>query len=175
MIFLFDANRHLLAEIGLQDGALRQLVLTGAGERELEAFVSHWQTRGIPVMHSMEATKPDGSHEVATYFSYVQPREKGFGVALEKWAKERGFCPMDVPDYLLPLWECLARLPLEDSERFAMLLAIRLSPREALAEWKSALDESEMAWQKEHERSRTVLEKINSKMGGELAKPFAKV
>lgn len=172
MMFLFDAERHLLAEVGLRDGALRQLVLTGAGERLLEAQVSHWQTRGIPVMHSIEATKSDGSHEVATYLQHVQPREHGFGKALESWAMERGFCPMEVPDRVLPLWECLARLPLEDSERFAMLLAIRLSPPEALAEWKSALDESEMAWHKERERSRLVLDKIKQKMGGQLAKPF---
>jgi hypothetical protein len=173
MMFLFNTERHLLAEIVLQDGALRQLVLTGAGERVLEAFVSNWQTRGIPVMHSIEATKSDGAHEIATYFSYVQPRDKHFGESLEAWAKERGFCPVDVPDYLLPLWECLVRLPLEDSERFAMLLAMRLSPRGALAEWKSALDETEMAWHKERERSRSVLDKIKLKMGGQLAQPFA--
>lgn len=173
MMFLFDTNRHLLAEVGLQDGALRQIVLTGAGERSLEAFVSNWQTRGIPVMHSIEATKPDGAHEVATYFSYVQPRDKHFGESLLAWSKERGFCPMEVPDYLLPLWECLVRLPLEDSERFAMLLAMRLSPKGALAEWKSALDETEMAWHKEREHSRFVLDKLKRKMGGQLSQPFA--
>lgn len=174
MMFLFDAERRLLAEVGLRDGALRQLVLTGLGERLLEAQVSHWQTRGIPVMHSMEATKPDGSHEIATYFQYVQPRDAKFADALHSWSMERGYCPMDVPDRLLPLWECLARLPLEDSERFAMLLAIRLSPPESLAEWKSALDEAEMAWHKEREKSRIALEKIKQKMGGQLAKPFVR-
>lgn len=173
MTFLFDTERNLLAEIGLRDGALRQIVLTGAGERMLEAFVTNWQTRGIPVAHSIETVRPDGSHEVATYFQYVQPRDKAFRHAFEVWAKERGYCPMDVPDRLLVLWEALARLPLESSERFAMLLAIRLSPPESLAEWKSALDEAEMAWGKEHERSRVVLDKIKSKMGGQLAKPFA--
>lgn len=174
MIFLFDAERRLLAEVGLRDGALRQLVLTGIGERLLEAQVSHWQTRGIPVMHSAEATKPDGSHEIATYFQFVQPRDAKFEEALHAWSMERGYCPMEVSDQLLPLWECLARLPLEDSERFAMLLAIRLSPPESLAEWKSALDEAEMAWQKEREKSRIALDKIKMKMGGELAKPFQK-
>ncbi len=173
MIFLFDTERTLLAEIGLRDGALRQVVLTGAGERLLGPHVSHWQTRGIPVTHSIETVQPDGAREVATYFQYVQPRDVAFQKALEAWAMQRGYCPVEVPDRLLSLWESLARLPLSRSERFAILLAIRLSPPETLAEWKSCLDEAEQAWHREREKTRIAIEKIKSRMGKHLAQPFA--
>jgi hypothetical protein len=173
MIFVFDTERTLLAEVDLQDGALRQLVLTAAGEKTLGAHVSLWQTRGIPVAHTIETTTQDGAAETATYFQYVQPRDRAFRSALEKWSMERGYCPVEVPDRLLSLWESLARMPLSRSERFAILLAIRLSAPETLAEWKSCLDEAEHAWHREREKTRIAIERIKKGMGKHLAQPFA--
>lgn len=173
MIFVFDTERTLLAEADVRDGALRQLVLTAAGERAIGAHVAHWQTRGVPVMQSIETTAADGAREIATYFQYVQPRDRAFRTAFEKWAMERGFCPIEIPDRLLSLWESLARMPLSRSERFAILLAIRLSAPETLAEWKSCLDEAEQAWHREREKTRIALERIKSRMGKHLAQPFA--
>lgn len=173
MMFLFDPERTLLAEVDTRDGALRHVMLTNAGEARLGAHVSRWQTRGIPVTRAIETSRPDGSRELATYFQYVQPRDGAFRSAFETWAMERGLCPVDVPDRLLMLWESLARLPLSRSERFAILLAIRLSPPETLAEWKSCLDEAEQAWHREREKTRIALERIKSRMGKHLAQPFA--
>ncbi|MEK7473866.1 MAG: hypothetical protein AAB668_04055 [Patescibacteria group bacterium] len=173
MMFVFDTERTLLAEVDLQDGALRQVVLTAAGEKALGAHVSFWQTRGIPVAHSIETTSSEGAHDIATYFQYVQPRDRAFRSALEKWSMERGYCPVEVPDRLLSLWESLARMPLSRSERFAILLAIRLSPPETLVEWKSCLDEAEHAWHREREKSLVAIERIKKGMGQQLAKPFA--
>lgn len=172
MIFVFDSERTLLAEADVRDGALRQLVLTAAGEQALGAHVAHWQTRGIPVTQSIETTTADGTREVATYFQYVQPRDKAFRAAFETWIMERGYCPMEVPDRLLSLWESLARMPLSRSERFAILLAIRLSAPETLVEWKSCLDEAEQAWHREREKTRIAIERIKKGMGEHLAKPF---
>ncbi len=172
MIFVFDAERTLLAEADVPDGALRQIVLTAAGESALGAHVAHWQTRGIPVAHSIETTSSEGAQDIATYFQYVQPRDRAFRAAFETWVMERGYCPMDVPDRLLSLWEVLARIPLSPSERFAILLAIRLSAPETLAEWKSCLDEAEHAWHRQREKSRVAIDRIKKGMGKQLAKPF---
>lgn len=172
MIFVFDTERTLLAEVDLHDGALRQIVLTAAGEKAFGAHVAHWQTRGIPVAHSIATAAPDGAQDIATYFQYVQPRDRAFRAAFETWMMERGYCPMEVPDRLLSLWESLARMPLSRSERFAILLAIRLSAPETLAEWKSCLDEAEQAWQRERDKTRIVIERIKKGMGKHLAKPF---
>jgi hypothetical protein len=173
MIFLFDMERTLLAEIGLHDGAMSQIVLTSAGEKAFGAYVSQWQVRGVPVMHSIKTVRSDGAREIATYFQYVQPRDKAFRKSLEAWAMERGYCPVEVSDQLLSLWESLSRMPLSQSERFAILLAIRLSPPETLIEWKSCLDEAEQSWLHEREKSRIALEKIKARMGKQLVKPFA--
>lgn len=174
MIFVFNTERTLLAEIGLKDGAMRHIVLTTAGERLFGAHISHWQTRGVPVLHSIETIRPDGSREVATYFEYIQPRDHAFRNALESWAMERGYCPLEFPDQLLSLWESLARMPLSESERFSVLLAIRLSPPETTVEWKSCLDEAEYAWHREREKTRIALDRIKSRMGQHLVRPFAK-
>ena len=152
-MFLFDSQRALLAEISLEQGSLRHLVLTGAGERLLEPFVGLWQTRGIPVAKTMGEV---------TYYEHVLPRDPGFAEALGSWANVKGFCLLDVPNAVMPLWEMLARLPLEASERFAFLLAIRLTPPSHLAEWKACLDEAELS-----------VEKLKKKMETHLARPFA--
>ena len=164
-MFLFDAERKLLAEISLDHGRLRHLVLTGAGERLLEPFISLWQTRGIPL--------PKTIGDV-TYYEHVLPRDSGFGDALTSWANVKGFCTLEVADNVLPLWEMLARLPLEPSERFAFLLAIRLTPPSQLAEWKSCLDEAELAWSRERRQSRQAVESIKNKMSAHLTRPFVK-
>jgi hypothetical protein len=67
----------------------------------------------------------------------------------------------------------LARLPLEASERFAFLLAIRLTPPERLVEWKSCLDEAELAWSKERQQAKKTVQQIKSKMESHLTRPFA--
>src|SRR5512147_689974 len=144
MMFLFDADRTLLAEISLEEGSLRHLVLTGAGERLLEPFVGLWQTRGIPLAKMMGDV---------TYYEHVLPRDAGFAEALTAWANIKGYCTLDVPNNVIPLWEMLARLPLEPSERFAFLLAIRLTPPTQLAEWKACLDEAELTWSKERKHA----------------------
>jgi hypothetical protein len=164
-MFLFDANRNLLAEISLEQGALRHLVLTGAGERLLEPFVGLWQTRGIPVAQTMGE---------ATYYEHVLPRDPGFADALTSWANIKGFCVLDVPNNVIPLWEMLARLPLEPSERFAFLLAIRLTPPSQLAEWKACLDEAELAWSRETRHARQSVDRMKQKMEAHLTRPFGK-
>ncbi len=167
MTFLFDAERQLLAEIDLREGALRQIVLTGAGEREVGPFVSLWQTRGIPVSRTVGT---------ADYQEHVQPRDAGFAAALESWANLRGYCVIETPDQVMHLWEGLARLPLEPSERFAFLLAIRLTPQEFLAEWKACLDAAELALSKEREKTRKSIEQIKQqikqKMEKHIVRPF---
>ncbi|HVM90886.1 MAG TPA: hypothetical protein VMU11_03250 [Verrucomicrobiae bacterium] len=165
MMFLFDAERNLLAEISLDGGRLRHLVLTGAGERLLEPFIGLWQTRGVPL------PKTIGD---ATYYEHVLTRDPGFAAALTSWANMKGFCSIEVPDNVIPLWEMLARLPLEASERFAFLLAIRLTPPGQLAEWKSCLDEAELAWSRERRHARQTVQSIKNKMSAHLARPFAK-
>jgi hypothetical protein len=165
MMFLFDSGRNLLAEISLERGALRHLVLTGAGERLLEPFVVLWQTRGIPVAKTL------GN---ATYYEHVLPRDSGFAEALTAWANIKGFCTLDVSDNVIPLWEMLARLPLDPSERFSFLLAIRLTPPSQLAEWKSCLDEAELAWSKERQHAQQAVQQMKNKMGAHLARPFVK-
>jgi hypothetical protein len=165
MMFLFDQARNLLAEISLERGAMRHLVLTGAGERLLEPFVSLWQTRGIPI------PKTIGD---ATYYEHVLPRDPGFAEALTTWANRKGFCTLEVSDMVIPLWEMLARLPLEPTERFSFLLAIRLTPLSQLAEWKSCLDEAELAWSKERRHARQAVDTMKNKMSAHLARPFVK-
>ncbi len=164
MMFIFDAERNLLAEVSLAGGALKQIVLSGAGERVLGAFVSLWQTRGIPVAQSIGD---------ATYQEHVQPRSHEFGEALVSWANQKGYCCVETPDRAVHLWEGLARLPLEPAERFAFLLAIKLTPPEALAEWKSCLDEAELAWSKERDKTKSMVERIKQKMEPRLKNTFS--
>jgi hypothetical protein len=165
MMFLFDGQRALLAEISLDRGRLRHLVLTGAGERLLGPFIGLWQTRGIPL--------PKTIGEI-TYYEHVLTRDDGFSEALTSWANMKGYCTVEIDDMALPLWEMLVRLPLEPSERFAFLLAIRLTPASSLAEWKSCLDEAELAWSRERRHAKQTIELIKNKMGAHLARPFVK-
>lgn len=151
MMFLFDDHRALLAEINLERGAMRHIVLTSTGERALGPFVTLWQTRGLPNPQSIGD---------ATYREYVQPREPRFRDALVSWTGTHHICAIEVPDKAVHLWESLARLPLDPSERFAFLLAIRLTPAEALGEWKSTLDEAEHAWSREEQKTRQTVQGI---------------
>lgn len=172
MTFLFDPGRNLLAEISLDRGCLRHLVLTAAGEREIGSFVAQWQTRGLAVPRTINLDGPE-ERSSATYYEYVQPRDGKFEAELNDWANRHGLCAISVEDRVIPLWEMLARLPLEASERFAFLLAIRLTPPERLVEWKSCLDEAELAWSKERQQAKKTVQQIKSKMESHLTRPFA--
>lgn len=163
MMFMFDISRALLAEIGLERGALRQLVLTNIGERVLEPSITLWQTRGIPVPKEMGD---------ATYYEHVLPRDTGFAQALTSWANMNGYCVIDTPDNVIMLWEMLARLPLEPSERFSFLLAIRLTPPSQYVEWKACLDEAELACSRDRKPVRASVDHIKQKMEAHITRPF---
>lgn len=144
MTLLFDGTHAYLGELLLQDGALRHLVLTQAGENLIGAQAALWQTRGIGVSRLIPASKPDGSSEDVVFQQFVQPRQKEFGEAFKLWAVEHGYHSLDVEEKMLSLWEMLLRLPFEPAERYAVLVAIRSVPSQ-LHEWKACLQEAEQS------------------------------
>lgn len=144
MTLLFDDKHQYLGELLLQDGTLRHLVLTQAGENLVGAQVARWQTRGIGVSRLIPAAKPDGSKEDVVFQQFIQPRQKEFGEAFKLWAAEHGFHAIDIEEKMLALWEMLLRLPFEAGERYAVLVAIRSAPNQ-FHEWKACLQEAEQA------------------------------
>lgn len=141
---LFDHASQFLGELTTQHGAGRHFLLTAEGERALGAHMTDWQTRGIPVSHHIgapdDATQANGrGGGEAFYVQRVPMRDAGFLSALRAWFESRGMGVVTICRECVECWETLVRLPLEPSERFAMILAMKDASPEELIEWRKAL------------------------------------
>ncbi|MCA9391314.1 MAG: hypothetical protein KC582_03600 [Candidatus Magasanikbacteria bacterium] len=142
-VLIFGTDQIFLGEFTFEDGALRQSILSTKGEEILGPYVSRWMTRGIPMTRGFVADKK--SHSEISYQEFIQPRDHEAIMAAYRWWQDHQMFALDLADNLLSYWQRLLRLPFEPQERLAILLAVRATYRESLAEWEECFAEVERA------------------------------
>lgn len=170
---LFNQTHQLLGEVITEQGALRQFVLNQQGETVLGTICEMWQTRGVPVRKELTVDKADGSREITFYLERVQARTPDFFAALSEWGEEHSIVVLSIQEKTIGLWEMLVQLPLDPSERFAFLIALKHTPPDLLGEWRKALEEAKTSVMKEQEKTNAAVEALQKQMAHHLNRPFA--
>ncbi len=173
LILLFGEKNHLLGEVETEQGSLRHLMLTPAGEEDLGARVRLWRTRGVPINKRLKAATADGKTRQLIFFKeYVQPSSKGFMDALEKWCSDVGVAAIAVNEKRVGFWLRIAALPLEPEEQFVLLMALKETPEALLIEWERALADAELFSHHQKEDVRLVAQSLKRRVSGHLMGPF---
>lgn len=172
--FLLFANMSdFFGEVRLRDGALDHVMLTGLGEEHIGASVKDWQTRGVPVRREIFGTK-DRPSDIVFFQERVQPREKTFSDALRLWCEDHQITVVSVPSHAhADCWNMMLRLPLESTERFAMLSVIAQAHADELIAWRQFLNEAVQAVASEEQKAHASIAKLQQKAAQGLAKRFA--
>jgi len=169
---LFSADRRFLGEVTTTNGAMDRLTLSQDGALEIGALCDGWVVRGIPVQQMMTVKQADGSPEAVTYLERVQTRSPEFVEALEQWAHENHLAALSLSDSHLACWEMLLLIPLEPSERFAFLLALRLTPNTLLSEWNTCLDEAQLLVRHAQAQTQHAIHLLQKRLAHHLAHVF---
>ncbi|GEM_PF-1509025 len=169
---LFSHEAVYLGELVTRDGALRHVVLTQAGEQVIGGYVQQWQTRGVPVFKGITKQVQDGKNEFIAYREYVNLRDATFLSAIKEWAISHQIQVHDIAEPILPLWERLLRLPLENGERFRFLIAIEKTPASRLPAWFELLKSAEEAAQLERDKTQAALVKLKTTVSKHLLHAF---
>ncbi len=171
---IFDQKATYLGELVTKSGALRHLVLTQAGEHVIGGYVSHWQTRGVPVFKGITKHGDDGANEFVSYREYISARDAAFLKAVHEWVVTHGSQAYDIGESILSMWERLLRLPLEPGERFRFLLAMMRTPAEQMSAWNELLEAGEKAYQVEHTKTQDAITKLKATASKHLLNAFEK-
>lgn len=176
---LFDQSSHFLGELATQNGAGTRLTLTADGERAIGAYIKDWQTRGIPVSHQVTGGTGDvqarsSADAGAYYVQRVLMRDRGFLDAAQNWFAHRGMAVVPLSYPCVECWEMLVRLPLEPSERFAMVLALKDANPDALADWRKTLTNALRVATDEQQKLTTAVNDLWKNAVASLSATFAK-
>ncbi len=175
LTLFFTSSQAWLGEVETTHGALRHVMLSPEGEKEIGSRVRLWQTRGVPVNKEMKTTTRDGQTRKLIFFKeYVQPSSKGFEIAVGKWAMDVGVMTIVLPDELVEFWHRLSALPLEPEEQFALLLALKQTPVDLLGEWQRAISDAELFARHRREDARLAVKSLQRRVSGHLLGPFVK-
>ena len=169
---IFDQKLAYLGELVTRDGILRHFILTQAGERSIGGYVLQWQTRGVPVFKGIAKRSDDGSSEFITYREYVTSRDVAFLKAVHGWITTQGLQAYDIYEPIMPMWEQLLRLPLEQAERFQFLIAMMRTPVSRLTAWQELLVTAERASQVERVKTQETLAKLKTAVSKHLLHAF---
>ncbi|MFA6429274.1 MAG: hypothetical protein WCV84_02130 [Patescibacteria group bacterium] len=171
---VFNVDRQFLGEVHTERGVFKRVMLNEEGESLFGSQCGAWQATGISVRREVRHVQADGTREVAWYTERVLPRDASFEHALHAWAEEHEYFMTDLEEPYVPCWEQLLGLPFEPQERFAFLIALRLTPQTLLSEWRKSLDEARLLVQYEMAESHKAVEILKKKMSSQLTAPFAK-
>jgi hypothetical protein len=145
------------------------LMLTPKGEECLGPFVASWQTHGIQIPRNVPL---EGSEEATFFTERVLGRQPAFHDALRSWLASRGMSLVDIEEEKLTIWNRLTGLPLEPQEQFALLIALRETPRELLEEWQTCLTECDRAIHARAEETKNVIKELQRKLAQHVQRPF---
>lgn len=141
---LFDNETRVLGELATNGGTLARILLTAEGERAIGDAVAAWQTEGVPYHRKLVGVQ---------YHDKVSVRDKAFLDAVRQWAAVMRLHLVVVGPEVFVCWQLMSRLPLENVQRYSMLVALTgLGPTE-LAEWRQALTEADAGVQAERDRT----------------------
>jgi len=169
---IFDRESTYLGELATKNGVLRHAILTQVGERELDAHLLHWQTRGVPVFQGIAQSEPDGTRQFVMYREFISSRDERFLRSAHRWLLDHTFQAYDVEDEIMMLWEQVLRLPLEATERFQFFLAFKNTQSSQRKLWHSLFDAAEQAVQAEREKTKQVIAKLKSTVSKHLLHVF---
>lgn len=141
LTLLFSWDYEPLGEFSFEDGRIKQMSLSPAGEVRLGALVRSWQTEGIRVRERQrKAYGSDESVEERLVARWVLLTDREAEQAFLLWVADEGYIARRVPARLMPYWEKLCRLALEPEERFASLHALLNASHDTLQTWDKAMD-----------------------------------
>ena len=161
LAFLFNQDRDLLGECTCKEGAVLHIRLTPVGEEGLGAHCERWQTNGIPVQREIPK-----QGQFTFYVEKVALRSSQAMEALWQWCRENGLFSLEMPDACEAVTHQLFRLPMAAEERFAFLLALRLTPPGLMNEWEGALEEAVTL------QGVPAVDGMKRKLAGHVSRPF---
>lgn len=138
-LLVFSSEHQCLGEFFFSDGVLDRSMLTPRGERVLGAQIARWQTEGILVSELRDRALADGSIVTIVAQEHVSTRSPEAEAALRAWALHEHLETIDVPPRLLPFWEALSELDLDDEERYGSMLNIRHASHRHVIAWQKAI------------------------------------
>lgn len=138
-LLLFSATHEYFGEFFFSEGVLERSVLTPVGERVIGNKVARWQTEGIILAELRDRTLADGTIATVLMEERVPLRSAESESAVRAWAQQENFLTLDLPPRLLPLWESLSELDLNDEERYGSIYAIRHASHRHLLAWQRAI------------------------------------
>mgnify|MGYP001558669387 CR=1 FL=1 len=144
-LLLFSIEHHCLGEFLCHEGALERSMLTPRGERMIGDRITRWQTEGILIAELRDRSLADGSVATVVVQQHVSVRASEAEAAIRAWALQENFELIDVPPRLLPMWESLTQLDLDEEERYSSMLAIRHASHRHLIAWQRAITQVQQA------------------------------
>mgnify|MGYP000887085195 CR=1 FL=1 len=144
-LLLFSMEHRCLGEFFFSEGVLERTMLTPAGETAIGPELARWQTEGILVADLRDRSLSDGRVATVVIQSHASTRSPEAERAMRAWALQSNFEILDVPPRLLPLWESLTQLDLDDEERYGSMFAIRHASHRHLIAWQRAIAQVQQA------------------------------
>jgi hypothetical protein len=172
VLLLFDRSYMFLGEIVTRNGALERVLLNADGEQHLGPYLAEWHVRGIPIVRRV--MQPAQGIEEAFYQERVPNRSHEFHAAFEAWAARSGVVPLDISSECVNTWEGMLRLPLENVERFSMLVTLRALPDHEHAAWHDAVAAAVTALETNNPSAKKKLLDLRKKTAGDLLKKLEK-
>lgn len=144
-LLLFATDHQYLGEFFCAEGVLERSMLTPIGERLLGECIARWQTEGILLAELRDRSLADGGIATVVIQQRVSTRTSEAESAIRAWALQENLELMDLPSRLLPLWESLTQLDLDDGERYGSIFAIRHASHRHLLAWQRAITQVQQA------------------------------
>lgn len=141
MTILFDASYVVLGEFTFHQGTLASFLLTADGERRIGKEVQQWFVEGMEGLNLDEQVAEEGGHMIRVRLWRILPRTPEAIRAFSRWANQRNFLVVELPERLESHWHRLTQLSLEPEERYTSLMAMRNAPHRLLNAWSQALNE----------------------------------
>lgn len=163
---LFDQRQVFLGEVMTRDGAFERVLLNAEGERKIGPHLTDWQTRGIPVTREVMQRG-----DVDVFFQERVPvRSHEFFTAFDRWVALHGLVMVTIKSEDVSTWEGMVRLPLDDKERFSMLVAMRNASDEMHASWRDGVAAAGKAMETKDPSAKKKLLELKKMTAGGLMK-----
>lgn len=138
-LLVFSVEHHYFGEFFFSEGVLERSMLSPRGERVIGEKIARWQTEGILLAELRDRTLEDGSVVTVVVQEKVSIRSPEAEAAVRAWALQENFPTIDVSPRLVPLWESLSQLDLDDEERYGSMFAIRHASHSHFMAWQRAI------------------------------------
>jgi hypothetical protein len=165
---LFTTARKFLGEIVIRDGGCEHVLLNADGESSIGAYIEDWRVRGVPVVRHV-ARHPAGH---VFYQERIPLRSHEFETALEQWGMTHETIALSISDRDIRTWEQMLRLPVEDEERFSMIVIMRVAPEQDRSEWHTSVHAAIRAIDAHDASARKKILALRKKVAADLVKTF---